>query len=69
MHLGFKELHHHYKGVSTKIFQPLYRLYIFMRFFMGMDNQEMLMVFLAKVKETIGSYTKVMSKSQNLLLI
>jgi hypothetical protein len=69
MHSGFKELYRHYRGVSTKYLNRYLTLYIFMRHFMGMDNQEKLMVFLAKTIETIGSYTKVMVKSQNLLLI
>ena len=40
-----------------------------MRRFIGMDDQEKLMVFLSKAKETIASFTKVMVKSMNLLTI
>ena len=69
MHSGFKELYRHYRGVSTKYLSRYLALYIFMRRFMGMDNQEKLMVLLANAKETIGSYTKVMVKSLNLLQV
>jgi hypothetical protein len=40
-----------------------------MRRFIGMDDQEKLMVFLSKAKETLVSFTKVMVKSMNLLTI
>lgn len=69
MHSGFKKLYRQYRGVSTKYLNRYLALYIFMRRFMGMDDQEKLMVFLAKTKETLGSFTKVMVKSLNLLLI
>ena len=69
MHLGFKRLCRHYRGVSTKYLSRYLALYIFMRRFMGMDNQEKLMVFLAKAKESLGSFTNQMVKSQNLLII
>ena len=69
MHSGFKKLYRHYRGVSTKYLSRYLALYIFMRRFMGMDDQEKLMVFLSKTKETLASFTKVMVKSQNLLLI
>ena len=69
MHSGFKQLYRHYRGVSTKYLSRYLALYIFMRRFMGMDNQEKLMVFLAKAKQSLGSFTNQMVKSQNLLLI
>ena len=69
MHSGFKKLYRHYRGVSTKYLSRYLALYIFMRRFMGMDNQEKLMVFLAKTKETLASFTKVMVKSLNLLQV
>ena len=69
MHSGFKQLYRNYRGVSTKYLSRYLALCVFMRRFMGMDDQEKLMVFLAKSKETIGSYTKVMVKSLNLLQV
>lgn len=44
-------------------------LFIFMCRFIGMDDQEKLMVLLSKAKETLASFTKVMVKSMNLLVI
>ena len=52
MHSGFKKLDRQYRGVSTKYLNRYLALYVFMRRFMGMDDQEKLMVFLAKTKET-----------------
>ena len=69
MHSGFKALYRHYRGVSTKYLNRYLALYIFMRRFIGMDDQEKLMVFLSKTKETFASFTKVMVKSMNLLTI
>lgn len=68
-HSGFKQLYRHYRGVSTKYLSRYLALYIFMRRYMGMDNQEKFMVFLAKAKQSLGSFTNHMVKSQNLLLI
>lgn len=69
LHSGFKKLYRHYRGVSTKYLSRYLALYVFMCHFIGMDNQEKLKFFLAKTKETIGSYTKVMVKSLNLLQV
>ena len=69
MHSGFKDLYRHYRGVSTKYLNRYLALFVFMRRFIGMDDQEKLMVFLSKTKETFASFTKVMVKSMNLLTI
>ena len=69
MHSGFKALYRHYRGVSTKYLNRYLALFVFMRRFIGMDDQEKLMVFLSKTKETFASFTKVMVKSINLLTI
>lgn len=69
MHSGFKTLYRYHRGVSTKYLNRYLALFIFMRRFIGMDDQEKLMVFLSKAKETLASFTKVMVKSMNLLTI
>ena len=69
MHSGVKQLYRQYRGVSTKYLSRYLALYVFMRRFMGMDNQEKLMVFLANTKQSLGSFTNHMVKSQNLRLI
>lgn len=69
MHSGFKQLYRHYRGVSTKYLNRYLALYIFMRRFIGMDDQEKLMVFLHRTKNAILSFTKLEVKTRNLLLI
>lgn len=69
MHSGFKELYRHFRGVSTKYLSRYLALYLFIRRFMGMDDQEKLMVFLSKAKNMFVSYTNQMVKTQNLLTI
>jgi len=69
MHSGFKALYRVYRGVSSKYLNRYLTLYVFMRQFIGMDNQEKLMVFLQKTKGLMVSITNKSVKTQNLLMI
>jgi len=69
MHSGFKTLYRYYRGVSSKYLNHYLALYVFIRCFIGMDNQEKLMVFLQKTKDSIVSLTNRSVKMQNLLMI
>jgi len=69
MHSGFKDLYRSYQGVSSKYLNRYLALYVFMRRFIGMDNQEKLMVFLQKTKTTIVSFTNQSVKTRKLLMI
>ena len=68
-HSGFKNLYRFYRGVSSEYLNRYLALYLFMRRFIGMDNQEKLMVFLQKTKTTIVSFTNQNVKTQKLLMI
>ena len=69
MHSGFKNLYRFYRGVSSKYLNRYLALYVFIRRFIGMDDQEKLMVFLQKTKDSIVSLTNRSVKTQNLLMI
>ena len=69
MHSGFKTLYRYYRGVSSKYLNRYLALYVFMRRFTGMDNQEKLMVFLQKTKGFMISLTNHSVKTQNLLMV
>jgi hypothetical protein len=69
MHSGFKTLYRYYRGVSSKYLNRYLALYVFMRRFTGMDNQEKLMVFLQKTKGFMISLTNKSVKTQNLLMV
>ncbi len=69
IHSGFKDLYRFYRGVSSKYLNRYLALYVFMRRFIGMNNQEKLMVFLQKTKDTLVSFTNQSVKTQNLLMI
>ncbi len=69
MHSGFKNLYRFYRGVSSKYLNRYLALYVFMRRFFGMDDQEKLMVFLQKTKTTIVSFTNQSVKTRKLLMI
>ena len=42
MHSGFKDLYRYYRGVSSKYLNRYLALYVFVRRFIGMDDQEKL---------------------------
>jgi len=44
MHSGFKDLYRSYQGVSSKYLNRYFALHVFMRCFIGMDNQEKLVI-------------------------
>jgi len=69
MHSGFKNLYRVYRGVSSKYLNRYLALYMFMRRFTGMDNQEKLMVFLQKTKDSIISLPNQSMKMRNLLMV
>lgn len=69
MHSGFKTLYRYYCGVSSKYLNRYLTLYVFMRRFTGIDNQEKLMVFLQKTKGFMISLTNKSVKTQNLLMV
>lgn len=69
MHSGFKDLYRYYREISSKYLNRYPALYVFMRRFVGMDNQEKLMVFLQKTKGLMISLTNKSGKTQNLLMV
>ena len=69
MHSGFNAIYRHYRGVSTKYLNRYLALFVFMRRFIWMDDQEKLIVFLSKTKERLASFSKVMVKSMNFLTV
>lgn len=69
MHSGFKELYRSYRGVASKYLNRYLALYIFIRKYMGMDNQEKLMAFIRCTKNFFTVITNHDVKTQNLLMI
>ena len=69
MHSGFKDLYRYYRGVSSKYLNRYLSLYVFIRRFSGMDDQEKLMVFLQNAKDAIVSLTNRSVKTLNLLIV
>ena len=69
MHSGFKDLYQFYRGVSSKYLNRYLELYVFMRRFIGMDDQEKLMIILQKTKDSIVSLTNLSVKTRNLLMV